>query len=300
VTKPEEPVIQTLGVVGRDGHDDLQRVVDRLRHFADQHGLDLVFEEKLREVSTGAAHADLNETRADLLVALGGDGTLLRAGRIAADWGIPVLGINLGRLGFLTASPEPDMESRLGMVLAGEYDLDRRSMLEATVARDGVETSVRLAWNDFVLHKRGVARVTLLDLRVETGGGVADLGSISGDGLIIATPTGSTAYSLSAGGPIVTPAVDCMLLTPICPHTLAARPLVVPGDQTVAIRSLDESTDLVLTVDGQVAEEIASGDEIRIRVSGVSVPLVRFPDQNFYSTIRKKLRWAARPDAKTP
>jgi NAD+ kinase len=300
VTDRVEGTIRTVGVVGRDGHDDLQRVVDRLRAFAEGHGLSLAFEESLRAVSEGAAHVDLSETPVDMLVALGGDGTLLRAGRIAADLKIPVLGINLGRLGFLTASPEPEMEARLAMVLAGEYDLDRRAMLEATVVRDGAVNGVRLAWNDFVLHKTGVARVTLLELTVDAGGWEADLGSFSGDGVIVATPTGSTAYSLSAGGPIVTPAVDCMLLTPICPHTLAARPLVVPGDQTVSVRALEESTELVLTVDGQATEQVSAGDEIRIRVSDVQVPLVRFPDQNFYSTIRQKLRWAARPDAKTP
>jgi NAD+ kinase len=299
VTDRIKDTIRTIGVVGRDGHDDLQRVVDRLRTFAKEKGLEIVFEETLRDVSAGIALVDLSETPTDLLVALGGDGTLLRAGRIAADRGIPVLGINLGRLGFLTASPEPEMETRLGMVLAGQFDLDRRSMLEATVVQDGRVESVRLAWNDFVLHKTGVARITLLELKVEAGTWEADLGSFSGDGLIVATPTGSTAYSLSAGGPIVTPAVDCMLLTPICPHTLAARPLVIPGDQTVSVRALEESTDLVLTVDGQANEQISAGDEIRISVSDVHVPLVRFPDQNFYSTIRQKLRWAARPDAKT-
>lgn len=292
--------IRTLGVVGRDGHDDLQRVVDRLRAFAVERGLELVFEESLQEVAADARHGDLTDSGVDLLVALGGDGTLLRAGRIAADRGIPVLGINLGRLGFLTASPEHEMENRVGMILQGDYDLDLRSMLEATIVHDGKAQGLWLAWNDFVLHKTGVARVTLLELKVDAGTWVADLGSFSGDGLIVATPTGSTAYSLSAGGPIVAPAVDCMLLTPICPHTLAARPLVIPGDQTVSVRALEESTDLVLTVDGQMVEHISAGDEVRIRVPNVHVPLVRFPDQNFYSTIRQKLRWAARPDAKTP
>ena len=284
--------IRTVGVVGRDGHDDLRTVVERLRAFGDEHGLTIVFEERLRSISDGVTFGDLDETELQLMVALGGDGTLLRAGRISGGRGIPVLGINLGRLGFLTASPEPEMEERLGMILRGDYDVDLRAMLEATVVRDGAETGVWLAWNDFVLHKTGVARVTLLDLRVDMGTGTADLGSFSGDGLIVATPTGSTAYSLSAGGPIVTPSVDCMLLTPICPHTLAARPLVIPGDQIVSVRAVEETNDLVLTVDGQVVEHITAGDEVRVRISDLKVDLVRFPDQNFYSTIRQKLRWA--------
>jgi NAD+ kinase len=291
--------IRRVGVVGRDGHPDLEDVLRRLVVFADQHGLELVLEEALGAI-TGGEGADLDEVSLDLLVALGGDGTLLRAGRTAAGRDVPVVGINLGRLGFLTASLDPEMEARIQTILDGDYVLDRRSVLEAVVVQEGgVESSPRLAWNDFVLHKTGVARVTLLDVLVETGEGWQEFGSFSGDGLIIATPTGSTAYSLSAGGPIVVPAVECMVVTPICPHTLAARPLVVPGHQAVAIRALEETDALVLTVDGQEAERISAGDQVRVRISDETVPLVRFRDQNFYSTIHHKLNWAARPDAET-
>lgn len=291
--------IRRVGVVGRDGHPDLEDVLERLVAFAGQHDLELVLEERFGAM-TGGEVADLHEVSLDLLVALGGDGTLLRAGRIAASRNIPVVGINLGRLGFLTASPEPEMEARIQTILDGDYALDQRSVLEAVVVHEGgTESPPRLAWNDFVLHKTGVARITLLDVLVEAGGAWREFGSFSGDGLIVATPTGSTAYSLSAGGPIVVPAVDCMLLTPICPHTLAARPLVVPGHQTVAIRALEETDALVLTVDGQEAERISAGDQVRLRISDETVPLIRFQDQNFYSTIQQKLNWAARPDAKT-
>lgn len=291
--------IRRVGIVARRSHDQIGAVVERLQNFADASGLELVFEEGLegQPFVDGCELVDLDHTDVDLIVALGGDGTLLRAGRFAASREIPVIGINMGHLGFLTASPHRDMEERLGMVLTGEYDLDRRSVLEATVSRDGVQKDSQIALNDFVLHKTGVARVALLDVQVEEGDTKHDLGTFSGDGLIFATPTGSTAYSLSAGGPIVTPAVDGVVLTPICPHTLAARPLVIPGDQVITVRTPEETEDLVLTVDGQMYERISSGDEIRIRVSDFAVPLIRFPDQAFYSTIRQKLQWAARPNS---
>jgi NAD+ kinase len=290
--------IRRVGVVGRDSHPDLTSVFERLARFADVHDVELFVEERLAE-RVGRSGTSLDRAALDLLVALGGDGTLLRAGRIAAGRDVPVVGINLGRLGFLTASPDSEMESRLQTILDGHYAIDHRTVLEAVVVHDGDEDSpARLAWNDFVIHKTGVARVTVLDVLVEYGGEWQEFGSFSGDGLIVATPTGSTAYSLSAGGPIIVPAVDCMVLTPICPHTLAARPLVVPASQQVAIRALEQTDALVLTVDGQEAERISAGDQVRMRISDATVPLVRFHDQNFYSTIQHKLNWAARPEAK--
>jgi NAD+ kinase len=180
-----------------------------------------------------------------------------------------------------------------------------------------------LAWNDFVIHKRGGARVTRLELRVQEivavneadagqgaagagdrasaapGDGAAgpwqDMGSFSADGLIVATPTGSTAYSLSAGGPIVVPSVDCLIVTPICPHTLAMRPLVIPATQRVAVRPIERTKDLLVTADGQVAHEFEAGAEIHIEQSEIQIPLVRFSGQNFFGTLQRKLNWAARP-----
>ena len=307
--------LRRIGVVGRPEKDDVPGCVERLARFANDNQIDLFFEEHLTDLAPeGANDMDLDADPIDLLIALGGDGTLLRAGRSVAGRDIPVLGVNLGHLGFLTALPQAELEEHLSLVLNGDYVLDRRYTLEARIVHaDRSQGEPLLAWNDFVIHKRGGARVTRLNLRVResavapTNGadGVngragedglwQDMGSFSADGLIVATPTGSTAYSLSAGGPIVVPSVDCLIVTPICPHTLAMRPLVVPGTHRVAISPIEQTKDLVVTADGQVSIDFETGAEIHIGRSEVQIPLVRFAGQNFFGTLQRKLNWAARP-----
>ena len=304
--------LRRIGVVGRPQHDYVPGCVEQLASFARENQIDVSFEEHLTEwAPDGAKPMDLDADPIDLLIALGGDGTLLRAGRSVAGRDIPVLGVNLGHLGFLTALPHTELEEHLGLVLNGDYVLDRRSTLEARIIHaDGSQGEPFLAWNDFVIHKRGVARVTRLDLRVQESpaggtdggsgangedGGWQDMGSFSADGLIVATPTGSTAYSLSAGGPIVVPSVDCLIVTPICPHTLAMRPLVIPASQRVSVSPIERTKDLVVTADGQVAHEFETGAEIHIGRSEIEIPLVRFAGQNFFATLQRKLNWAARP-----
>ncbi len=304
--------LRRIGVVGRPQHDYVPGCVEQLASFARENQIDVSFEEHLTEwAPDGAKPMDLDADPIDLLIALGGDGTLLRAGRSVAGRDIPVLGVNLGHLGFLTALPHTELEEHLGLVLNGDYVLDRRSTLEARIIHaDGSQGEPFLAWNDFVIHKRGVARVTRLDLRVQESpaggtdggsgangedGGWQDMGSFSADGLIVATPTGSTAYSLSAGGPIVVPSVDCLIVTPICPHTLAMRPLVIPASQRVSVSPIERTKDLVVTADGQVAHEFETGAEIHIGRSEIEIPLVRFAGQNFFGTLQRKLNWAARP-----
>ena len=311
--------LRRIGVVGRPEHEDVPGCVERLASFAHENQIDVSFEEHLTEwAPEGAKHMHLDADPVDLLIALGGDGTLLRAGRSVAGQDIPVLGVNLGHLGFLTALRHTELEEHLGLVLSGDYVLDRRHTLEGRVVHpDDSQGEPLLAWNDFVIHNRGVARVTRLHLRVQErlaangadaskgedgakggggqGGGWQDMGSFSGDGLIVATPTGSTAYSLSAGGPIVVPSVDCLIITPICPHTLAMRPMVIPATQRVAVSPIEQTKDLVVTADGQVAHDFETGAEIHIGRSEVEIPLVRFAEQNFFETLRRKLNWAARP-----
>ena len=310
----KEVSLRRIGVVGRPQHEDVPGCVERLASFAGENQIDVSFEEHLLEwAPEGAKPMDLDADPIDLLIALGGDGTLLQAGRSVAGRDVPVLGVNLGHLGFLTALPKADLEEHLALVLKGDYVLDRRSTLEAYIVNaDGSRGEPLLAWNDFVIHKRGPARVTRLDLRIqesaagstngadggsgEDGGGVwQDMGTFSADGLIVATPTGSTAYSLSAGGPIVVPSVDCLIVTPICPHTLAMRPLVIPATQRVSVSAIERTKDLVVTADGQVVHELLTGAEIHIGRSEIEIPLVRFSGQNFFGTLQRKLNWAAHP-----
>ena len=234
------------------------------------------------------------EPEIDLLITLGGDGTLLRGARSVAGWGTPVLGVNMGRLGFLTSIAEEDLGDALDRVARGEYQLDLRSTLQAR-ALDGAEAPVgepSLALNDFVLHNAGVARVVHLELSLKGQGGWEEIGSFSGDGVIVSSPTGSTAYSLSTGGPIVDPSVECLLVTPISPHTLSVRPLVLPGDAVLRIRSRDPNDQLVFTGDGQVGGTLDPRATVEIRKGPVPVALVRFEGHTFFSTLRRKLNWA--------
>jgi NAD+ kinase len=163
------------------------------------------------------------------------------------------------------------------------------------VAEGGERRDRYLALNDFVIHKGGMARVTHLDLLVGEGEEKEEISRFSGDGVVLSTPTGSTAYSLSAGGPIVAPAMDCIIVTPICPHTLAVRPLVISPQETVTVRPLDRAGTLVLTVDGQAGGDFTMGESVVIRQGTARVDLVRFPGQTFFSTLRQKLNWAIRP-----
>lgn len=239
---------------------------------------------------------------ADLVISLGGDGTLLRAARSVLERDVPVLGINLGNLGFLTSVAAKEIETGLRRVLAGECRIEERRTLQATVVSSPAASSNNTtphrrltALNDVVVHKTGAARVTRLDLWVGEGDKRQEIGSFSGDGVIVATPTGSTAYSLSAGGPIVVPELNCFLVTPILPHTLAVRPLVVPGEEQITVRILDRGEPLHLTVDGREGPPLRPTDRVVVRMGRSVVRLVRLPDHSFFATLRRKLNWAVHP-----
>jgi len=291
---PLKGPVRRLGLVGREGARELPGVLERLVRFAAERELTLLPEASLRAGALGdqsLLEESLDEV--DLLVTLGGDGTLLRGVRQVAERTVPVLGVNLGRLGFLTSVPGSEMERALETVLEGGAVVDRRFSLEGQVIHgDGSPGSRIWALNDLVLHKRGVARVVGLDLSVEEGGAKQAIGSFTGDGVIVASPTGSTAYSLSAGGPIIAPGTGCVVVTPISPHTMAMRPLVLPDHVHLSIQAVDRAEDLVLTGDGQVAVDLAAEERVQVEKSARSVDLVRLPDQTFFDTLRRKLNWA--------
>jgi NAD+ kinase len=278
-----------VGVVAHSNYELLRETLARLQAFAGRAGVSLFFEPRLRgvtgqgEVLAPEACGDL-----DLLVTLGGDGTLLRGARMVAAEGVPVLGINLGHLGFLTSAPREEVESALERWSAGDFEIDERLVLAVHAEDgDGVPGRVHLALNDAVLHKGGAARVIRLSMRAQRD----VVGSYSADGIILSTPTGSTAYSLSAGGPIVAPTVDCIIATPICPHTLGVRPLVLPADETLTIEVLSPTEELILTIDGQEHERLVPGQKVVARRADQPVRLVRFPGQTFFQTLRRKLKW---------
>jgi len=280
-------------VVGKSGGQGLRESYARLRGVADAAGTQLFPEAGL---CSEEPFFDVENDRVDLVVSLGGDGTLLRAARAVLGRDIPVLGINLGHLGFLTAMSGDDLEEGFADVLEGNFQVEHRRTLEAKVVdSNGTDGREIVALNDMVVHKSGVARVTRLDLSVGAPGFEEDIGSFSGDGVVFSTPTGSTAYSLSAGGPIIVPGIPCFLITPICPHTLALRPMVVPGDEAISTRAHERGEPLVLTVDGQEGYPLSLGDRVVVRMGPSTVPLVRLEGQSFFGTLRQKMNWAARP-----
>ncbi len=282
------PGAPRLGVVGHPRYAEIHEVIGRVADFAAREGVELWFEEQLLSGADGKHLTPEACAALDLLLVLGGDGTLLRGARMVAAHGVPVLGVNLGHLGFLTSAAPEELEEALARALAGEVVIDSRMTLEVgALGGDGVFRGSFLALNDAVLHKGGVARVIRLAVHVHG----EEVGTYSADGIIFSTPTGSTAYSLSAGGPIVSPAVDCIIATPICPHTLAVRPLVLPADETISVEVLSPTEELILTLDGQEGTLLAPGDRVVVRRGDRPVKLVRFPGQTFFSTLRRKLRW---------
>jgi NAD+ kinase len=285
-----------VGVVGHPGYGGLPDALSTLRRLAPSLALELSYEaELLREAGSDARPID-SET-VDALLTLGGDGTLLRAARVVAERPVPILGINMGRLGFLTCCPASELEAALGRLAAGDFIVEPRMTLEARV-RDAAGTA-RSRWralNDVVLHKGGVARV--VSVRVSADG--ETVGHFTADGVVVATPTGSTAYNLSAGGPVVVPTLETILLTPISAHTLALRPLVLPPTSEVVLQANDGPDELLVTVDGQVGTTFGAGEALVICRSAFPVPIVRFPEHSFFSTMREKLHWGGLLDRDEP
>ncbi len=280
--------IERLAVVGKSEDPRVPELLRVIVERARGRGIEVAVESALD--ADGLARFDEAQPDTDVLITLGGDGTLLRGARSLAGTGVPVLGVNLGRLGFLTTAPIDGLEQALDQLFAGEWELDRRSTLSAEV-RGGDGAGSFVALNDVVVHTSGMARV--VRLRVTIGDG-EEVASFAGDGLIVSTPTGSTAYSLSAGGPVVAPGVPCMIITPICPHILSVRPLVVPLDSDVKIEAAEQSDALFLTVDGQVARKMEVGETVSVGRGPMEIPLVRLPGYAFFTTLKTKLGWAHR------
>ena len=280
-----------IGVIGHRGYDGLAEIVQMLGRVAPELGLELLYEPGLVDVVEGSPDAgpSLDETaRVDALVTLGGDGTLLRGARLLSGHPAPILGINLGKLGFLTSCSGEEAESAVRDLAAGRYSAEGRMALVArALDPNGEERRRWFALNDVVLHKGGFARV--LRLRVAADGDT--IASYAADGLVVSTPTGSTAYSLSAGGPVVAPTVESIILTPVSPHTLAIRPLVLPPTAEIEVQAIDGPEELLVTVDGQVGTTFASGETLTVRRAAHPVAIVRFPGTTFFARLRHKLGW---------
>ena len=224
----------------------------------------------------------------DFLIALGGDGTILSAARAVGSRETPIIGIHLGELGFLAEVTIDEMFNRLDQIINGNYSTQPRMVLKATLSRnDSAKTFYAL--NDFVIDRGKSQRIIKLELYA----GDNFISSYKSDGLIIATPTGSTAYSLSAGGPIMMPKLSAIAITPLSPHALSLRPIVLPDDQIIEIRSMEEG-EVAFAVDGQVSEHFSSNTEVVINKSSYSINMISFPDSNYFQTLNQKMGWGKR------
>jgi NAD+ kinase len=287
------PQFNTVGIIAKQG--DPEKVGETLRHLGAYLGSRcihvLLDAESAHLLGAGVGSAvpvmELG-IRCDLVIVVGGDGTLLHAARMMAEHGVPLVGINLGRLGFLVDVSPGDIESALAPILAGEYQSDHRAMLSVRVlGDDGLERSYS-ALNDVVIHKWNTARMIELEMDID---GVF-VSAQRSDGLIIATPTGSTAYALSGGGPLVDPALDALLLVPICPHDLSNRPLVVPGDRRIEVRlrGLDQGH-VQVTCDGQADLQLPPRASIEVVRHRHSAHLLHPRGHDHYQILRAKLGW---------
>ena len=279
-----------VGVVGNPSYRDLGTLLATVAQAAPRLGITLYSEAQLLALWPEPKPGRFEPGQPiDVLLTLGGDGTLLRGARSLDGANTPVLGINLGRVGFLTTASSQSLDWALDALVRRAYATEPRlALLPTLVDKQGKSRSEPTVLNDVVVHKGGVARV--VRLRVSVDGD--DVGQYSADGIVVATPTGSTAYSLSAGGPIVVPGVDAIVVTAICPHTLAVRPLVLPADVAVSIEPIPPWTEEVLvSFDGQVSTTIQPGERVLVKRAARPVLLIRLGPDGFFTRMRKKLQW---------
>lgn len=265
-------------------------VIDRIRSFFDQEAVPLLLAPDYLEMF--ATDQLLSELLADwpqkieLLVVVGGDGTILKVARELYFWDIPILGINLGHKGFLADIEVESMERYLQKIIKGQYSCRQRMMLEASLKRDGGLLASYRALNDVVVSRGPFSRIITVDAYVNGD----FLESYSGDGVIVASPTGSTGYSLSAGGPIVNPSLELLVITPICPHSLSNRSVIAPSSEKILLKVNSYQSHVVLTVDGQLGFDLRDNDEVLVSMSPQKIKMVTFSNYSFYKILHQKLK----------
>lgn len=284
--------MKCIGIIANVKKELTKGVVDEIIRWAGENKVDFHVCEELtplvghKEKSTPMEKLwEISEA----LISLGGDGTMLCSARAVGEHGTPILGINLGGVGFLTEINSNDLQNTLNKLKNNEYFIEKRMVLETEI--EGLKKFDQYALNDVVIDKGEVARLFLLHLYVHD----EFICSYSADGLIISTPTGSTAYNLAAGGPIINPQMNAIIVSPICPHTLASRTILFSEDDTLKVIVELDTREAVLTIDGQVAFNLRSGSSVLVRKAKHSVNLIKFRNRSFYEILRRKLHWGARP-----
>jgi NAD+ kinase len=291
----EKLSVRRIGVLVKPNQPEALKTICRLVEWCAEQGLAVVggprLERERIEAETGCAveslaHAELVRS-VDLIVVLGGDGTMIGAARMVSDAETPVLGVNFGTLGYLAEFTVENMIPALAAVLAGDYTLDRRLMLAATVTRGGERLLHDRVLNDVVISKSALARI----VEIETWVDKQFVNVFRADGLIISTPTGSTAYNLSAGGPVIYPSMNAVVITPICPHTLSNRPLVVSDEVEFELVLKTPKEEVALTLDGQVGMALEYDDRVSVRKSRTGFNLIQAHTRNYFDVLRNKLKW---------
>jgi NAD+ kinase len=291
----EKLAVRRVGVLVKPNQPEALQTICRLVEWCDGRGITVAGGPRLQreriEAETGCSveavgHDELVRG-ADLIVVLGGDGTMIGAARMVGDAETPVLGVNFGTLGYLADFTVDDMIPALESVLAGDYTIDRRLMLAATVGRGGERLLHDRVLNDVVISKSALARIIEIEAWVDG----KFVNCFRADGLIISTPTGSTAYNLSAGGPVIYPSMSAVVITPICPHTLSNRPLVVPDDAEFELVLKTQREEVALTLDGQVGMPLEYDDRVTVRKSQTGFNLIQAHTRNYFDVLRNKLKW---------
>jgi len=287
-----QKAIRSIGIVVKPRHEEAWETAKELSKWLGERGVN-VAGEPYRETDTEngvAAEATFENvfgSEADMIVVLGGDGTMISTARLVGDADVLVLGVNYGSLGYLTDFRIEEMYTALEAIIEGDYEVDRRVMLGAEHIRDGGQIAKGRVLNDVVINKAALARIIEIEVRLNG----LFVNSFRADGLIVSTPTGSTAYNLSAGGPIIYPSMNAVVMTPICPFTLTNRPIVVPDDAEIVLKLVNENEGVVLTLDGQTGYQMNSGDSVVIRKSRTTLNLVQPPTRNYFDVLRNKLKW---------
>ena len=281
--------IKCVGVVIKPNHKEAWATAGDLAAWLRKRNINLIGKThgETEERGIKTVEAEEFQAQSDLIVVLGGDGTMISTARLTSVREVLVLGINYGSLGYLTDFRIEEMFPALEMILAGEYEIDRRVMLDVEHFRADKKLAEGRVLNDVVVNKSALARIIEIEVNLNR----LYVNSFRADGLIVATPTGSTAYNLSAGGPILYPSMNAVVLTPICPFTLTNRPIVVPDEDEIEIKLKNDIEGVVLTLDGQIGFPISAEDKVLIRKSATTFNLVQPPNRNYFDVLRNKLKW---------
>lgn len=284
--------LNTIGILANLHKGNVERLVTDISDWLISRGIEVILQrdlaKKIKHRPVGASLEEMMKTIKCLLV-FGGDGTILSGARLAAKTGVPVLGVNLGHLGFLSEIDIPEIQDSLESIVAGDYRIEERMMIEAEVLRNGNVIEKSMGLNDAVITKGAFARLIFLRIKVNN----EQVSTYPTDGIIVSTPTGSTAYSLSAGGPVVTPELDLMLITPICPHALWARPIVISPQCVVEVELLSDKGEVMLTIDGQHGTKLIKNDIVKVTRAPFRVKFIRLKTRNFFKLLKQKLREGA-------